>query len=186
VKRFWEAEVKFDHGVGEGFCVSPEIRYDLEESAIVGSVDLFEGDLSRIIDHDQRGVTEETVTERNTTRIRWRVASTDELYPLKFDPCHVGGTPVSTCFDKLTNEGNDPLGAVLVHSWKVDFVTKHDQPTANLHGSEDDSIGSLAVLAVLLECLEDQLGGCSTGEVETNDFHVWKFPEGTEQSHGLS
>ena len=70
----------------------------------------------------------------------------------------------------LSEEGDDPLGAILVHVGQIDLVTEEHQPLAQLDGSEHHSVGGAAVLAVVVEGLQQQLWGGGTGEVQTHNL----------------
>lgn len=114
----------------------------------------------------------------------------------------------------LSDEGDDPLRAVLVHVGQVDLVAEEHQPLAQLHGCQHHAVGRAAVLAVMIEGLQQQLGRGGAGEVQTHDLgetvtfndrgqdldsltssrgrltvtdlHVRQGAEGAEESHGLS
>lgn len=80
----------------------------------------------------------------------------------------------------LSDERDDSLGAVLVHVWKIDLITEQHQPLAQLDRGEDHTVGGTAVLAVMIEGLQQQLWGGGTGEVQThhlaeNRKNIWKL-----------
>ena len=185
-ESFLGGEVEVDHGVREGLGVGSKVGNDLEEGSVEGSVDLFEGDLSWVVNHDEGSVSKEPMGERDSTRICRRVASSDELDPLESDPRHVARPPESSALDELTNEGDDSLGSVLVDRGKVDLVAEEDEPPTDLDWGEDDAVGSLPVLAVLLEGLEDEFRSRRRREVESDDLELWEFPKSTEERHRLS
>ena len=66
---FLGSQVEIDHSVVERFGVHAKIGYDFEKSPVGCTVDLLEKQFSRVVGHDQRGVTKETVTERYTIRV---------------------------------------------------------------------------------------------------------------------
>lgn len=70
----------------------------------------------------------------------------------------------------LSDEGNDSLRAVLVHVGQVDLVAEQHQPLAELYGGEDHPVGCAAVLAVMIECFQQQLWRGGTGEVQTDNL----------------
>ena len=122
-------------------------------------------------------------------RISGRVASSDKLDSLK--PHKLLLLP-STCpvepvvFHHLPEERDHPLGAVVVHVRQVDLVAEHDQPDAKLHWREDHSIWCLSILAIVVEGLQQELGGGGRAEVESNNLHVRKGSQGREEGHGLA
>jgi flagellin-specific chaperone FliS len=128
-----------------------------QKCSVVHAINLFQGNLSRIIGHDKGGVTTETMAERYTYGISGRVASTNKLNVLQLDPGHVTSTPVTSAFDKLTQEGDDSLSAIFVLSGEVDFVAEDNQPPSDLHWGKNNTIWSLVVLEILLEGLQDEL-----------------------------
>lgn len=172
-EAFLGSQVELDHGVRERLGICAEVGDDLKQRPVVCTVDLLEGNFSGIVDHDERCMPEETVAEWYSSRIGGRVTGANELYPFQFDPCHVACPPVASAFHQLTDEGDDALGTVLVRSGEVDFVAEHDEPSANLDWCQDDSVGGLAVFAILFEGLENELWSSRAGEVETDDLHVW-------------
>lgn len=125
-KSFLGCQVEGDHGVGERFSVGTKVGNDFEESSVVRPVDLLQRDLSRIVNHDERRVSQEPVAQRNTTRIGWGITGADELNPFQLDPCHITRPPVSTAFNELTNEGDDTLRSIFIGCGKVDFVAEND------------------------------------------------------------
>lgn len=86
----------------------------------------------------------------------------------------------------LTQEADDSLGAILVHVRQIDFITEHHQPFPKLNWGQDDAIGGLPVLAVMVEGLEDQLWCRGTGEVEADHLQVRQRSQGREEGHGLT
>lgn len=70
----------------------------------------------------------------------------------------------------LSEERDHPLCAVLVHVWQIDLITKQHQPLAQLDRGEHNTIGGAAVLAVVVESLEEQFWSGSAGEVQTNNL----------------
>ena len=122
-------------------------------------------------------------------RISGRIASSDKLDPLK--PYKLlllpSSSPVeSVVFHHLPEERDHPLGAVVVHVRQVDLVAEHDQPDAKLHRREDHTIGRLSILAIVVEGLQQELGGGGRAEVESNNLHVRKGSQGREEGHSLS
>ena len=93
------------------------------------------------------------MTERYTTRIGWRVTSTDELDTFEFDPSHIRGSPVPARLNELTNGRNNFLGAIFISRGQVNFITEHDELTSDLGRGQNNSVRSL----------EDELWGCRTG-----------------------
>jgi hypothetical protein len=166
-------EVEVDHRVRERFGVASKSWYDFEESPCEGTVDLFERGLSRVVDHDERSVSKESLSEGNSTGIGRRVASSDDLDVLEFDPGLVRGPPESTVFDELAKERDDFLGTVVVRRGEVDLVAEQHEPSTDLNWREDDSVRRLAVLAVLLESFQDEFGSSRAREVESDDVEVW-------------
>jgi hypothetical protein len=65
---------------------------------------------------------------------------------------------------------------------EVDFVAEDNQPPSDLHCGKNNTIWSLAVLAILLEGLQDELWRGSAGEVKTNNIHVGKLAQCAEES----
>lgn len=57
----------------------------------------------------------------------------------------------------LSDEGDDPLGPVLIHIWQVDFITEQDQPLSKLNWSQDNTIRRAPVFAIVVEGLQQQL-----------------------------
>ena len=122
-------------------------------------------------------------------RICGRIASSNKLDSLQPDKLLLLARPSPVepvVLHHLPQEGDHPLGAVVVHVRQVDLVTEHDQPDAQLHWREDHSVGSLSILAIVVEGLEQELGGGGRAEVESNDLHVRKGSQGREEGHGLS
>ena len=87
-------------------------------------------------------------------------------------PSHIRGSPVPARLNELTNGRSNTLGAIFISRGQVNFITDHDELTSDLGRGQNNSVRSLAVLAVLPEGLEDELWGCRTGEVKTNHLHV--------------
>jgi hypothetical protein len=143
-----------DRSICQRLCVRSQGWNHFQKCSVVCAVNLFQGNLSRIINHDEGGVTTETMAERYTSGISGRVASTHKLNALQLDPGLVTSTPVTSAFDKLTQEGDDSLSAVFVLSGEVDFVAGDNQPPSDLHWGKNNTIWSLAVLAILLEGLQ--------------------------------
>jgi hypothetical protein len=94
------------------------------------------------------------MAERYTYGISGRVANTHKLNALQLDPGLVTSTPVTSTFDKLTQEEDDSLSAVFVLTGEVDFIAEDNQPPSDLHWGKNNTIWSLAVLAILLEGLQ--------------------------------
>ena len=179
-------EIEFDHGGGERFGVGAERRDDFEKGTSESSVDLLERRLSRVVDHDERSVAEESVGERDSSGVGRRIAGADELDPLELDPRLVARLPVSTVLDQLTHERDDLLRSVLVRCWQIDLVAEQYDPLSNLNRRENDAVRGLAVLTVLLERLEEQFGSRRAREIESNHFQVGKLSQRAEQRHRLS
>lgn len=53
----------------------------------------------------------------------------------------------------LSEEGDDPLGTILVHVGQVDLITEEHEPLAQLHGGQDHTVGRATVLAVVIKGL---------------------------------
>lgn len=70
----------------------------------------------------------------------------------------------------LSEEGDDSLCAILVHVRQIDLITEQHQPLAKLDRGEDHTVGGTAVLAVMIEGLQQQLWGGGTGEVQTHNL----------------
>ena len=66
---------------------------------------------------------------------------------------------------------------ILVHVRQVDFVAEQYEPLVHLDRGEHDAVRSLAVLAVVVERLQHQLGGGGTGEVQA--YHLQHAPRST-------
>lgn len=81
-------------------------------------------------------------------------------------------------FHHLTQETDDSLCSILVHIRQVDFITEHHQPFPKLDWGQDDAIGGLPVLAVMVEGLENQLWCCGAGEVEADHFQIRQCSQG--------
>ncbi|RUS33265.1 hypothetical protein BC938DRAFT_472313 [Jimgerdemannia flammicorona] len=118
-------EIEVDHGGSQSIGITAEVRNDLEHGARECAVDLRERNLSGW------GVTKETVGHGDSARIGGRVAGTNELNALKLDPRLVGCSPIATVFDKLPDEGDDALRAVLVDRGQIDFVAEYHQPSSD-------------------------------------------------------
>ena len=56
----------------------------------------------------------------------------------------------------------------------------------SLGGRQDEAVGGLAVLAVVVERLEDELGRRRRGEVEADHLQVGQGAQGREQRHRLA
>lgn len=70
----------------------------------------------------------------------------------------------------LSQEGDDSLGAVLVHVRQVDLVAEQHQPLAQLDGGQHHPVGGPAVLAVVVEGLQQEFRGGGAGEVQTDNL----------------
>ncbi len=75
----------------------------------------------------------------------------------------------------LSDERDDSLCAVLVHVRQIDLITEQNQPLAQLHRGEDNTVGGTAVLTVVIKGLQQQLWGGGTGEVQTHNLVGGKF-----------
>ncbi|GJC94168.1 hypothetical protein ColKHC_02994 [Colletotrichum higginsianum] len=179
-------EIELDHGLGQRFRVAAERRDNLENGRVESTVDLQQGELSGVIDHDERSVTEEPSTKGRTACIGGRVASTDELDTVEGDPGLVRCSPETVVLDELTQEGDGSLRSVFVGRGQVDFVAENDQPSADLGRREHYSVQGLLVLAVLLKGLDQEIRRRCAGEVETDNLHVGKLAESAEQRHRLT
>jgi hypothetical protein len=112
-----------------------------------------------------------------------RVAGAHELDVLEPDPRAIRRSPEPVMFDELSKERDDSLSAVGVRGREVDFVAEKDEPAADLCGRKDDAVRRLAVLAVLLERLEDELWSRRGRKVEADDVEIGQLAEGAEESH---
>merc|ERR1711973_237205 len=83
-------------------------------------------------------------------------------------------------------EGNDPLGSIVVHIRKINLITEHDQPHSKLNWRQHHSIGCFSILTIMIQCFEKQLWSCCRAEIKANHFHVWQRTEGREESHGFT
>lgn len=70
----------------------------------------------------------------------------------------------------LSDERDDSLCAILVHIRQIDLITEQHQPLAQLDRSEDHTVWSTAVLAVMIKGFQQQLWGGGTGEVQTHNL----------------
>ena len=61
---------------------------------------------------------------------------------------------------------------VFVQIREVDLITEQHQPLVQRNGRQDHTVGGLAVLAIRIECLEQQLRCGGTVEVENHHFQV--------------
>ncbi|GKT85477.1 hypothetical protein Ct61P_03327 [Colletotrichum tofieldiae] len=179
-------EIELDHRLSKWLGVAAERRDDLENSRVECAVDLEQRELAGVIDHDERGMAKESSAKRRTACIGGRVASADELDTVEGNPRLVGGSPESIVLDKLTQEGDGSLCSVFIGGRQVDLITEDDQPSANLGRREHDSVQSLLVLAILLKGLDEEIGRCCAGEVETDNLHVGKLTKSAEQRHSLT
>jgi hypothetical protein len=133
-------EIESDHSICQRLCVRSHGWNHFQKYSVVCAVNLFQGNLSRIIDNDEGGVMKETIAERYTSRISGRVTSTHKLNALQLDPGLVTSTPVTSAFNKLTQEEDDSLSAVFVLSGEVDFVAEDNQPPSYPHWGKNDTI----------------------------------------------
>ncbi|KAH6607744.1 hypothetical protein Trco_004057 [Trichoderma cornu-damae] len=175
-----------DHGVGERLRVAAERGDDLEHGRVEGAVNLVEGKLPGVIDHDEGGVAEEPSAHGRAAGVGGRIAGPDELDAVEGDPRLVGGPPEAVVLDELAQEGDGALGAVLVGGREVDLVAEDDQPAADLRGRQHHAFERLLVLAVLLERLDQEVGRRRAGEVEADDLHVRQLAESAEERHRLT
>ena len=129
---------------------------------------------------------QESLAHGCTPSICWRVTSTNELNTVQRDPGLVRGSPESVLLNELSQEGYGALCAISVGCRKVYFITENNQPAANLIWRHDNTVQRLLVLTILLESLDQKIGGCSAGKVKTHDFHVRKLPKCSKQSHGFT
>lgn len=60
------------------------------------------------------------------------------------------------------------LLTVFIHVGQINFITEQNQPLVHLYGRQHHSIRSTFVLTVLVECLQQQFWGGSTGKVQAN------------------
>ncbi len=51
-----------------------------------------------------------------------------QLNALKFDPCHVAGTPIPATFYKLSKERDDPLSSIFIRCRQINFVAENNEP----------------------------------------------------------
>ena len=63
---------------------------------------------------------------------------------------------------------------------EIDFVAKEHEPLLNLQWSEDDSVGRLAVFAVVVEGFHQEFRRTGAGKVQSNnlnehEIHGWNF-----------
>lgn len=142
------------------------------------------------------GLSAAPVCEGLSARVSRRITGANKLNPLQFNPSLVRGAVEASvlhhlqreqrrCHDHfrhfqisaasrrlvhLSDEGDDSLRAVFVHVGQIDLVTEQHQPLAQLDGGEDHAVRSPAVLAVVVESLQQQFGGGGTGEVQTNNL----------------
>ena len=94
---------------------------------------------------------------------------------MKYGICNCGCRPAIS--SHLSEEGDDPLGAVLVHVGQIDLVAEEHQPLAQLDGREYHAVGGAAVLTVVVEGLQQQLWGGGAGEVQTHNLEGTKVGE---------
>lgn len=93
---------------------------------------LLERGLARVVDVDDRHVSQEAVRQRLPARIGRRVASAYELNPLQRHPGLVTRSEEAAMLHQLTQERDDSLRPVLVHVRQVDLVAEQHQPFAQL------------------------------------------------------
>lgn len=131
-------------------------------------------------------------------RVSGWVTGPHKLHALKLDPCVIGRPVEPAMLKHLSQERNDTLGVwkknilkssntvtplrhpqlhrtlwlhsltVFIHVGQIDFITEQNQPLVHLYGRQHHSIWSTFVLTVLIECLQQQFWGGSTGEVQAN------------------
>ena len=58
----------------------------------------------------------------------------------------------------------------MIHVWKIDLITEQHHPFAKLHWSQNDSIRSPSVLAVMVKRFQQQLRRGCTREVQTDNL----------------
>ena len=75
---------------------------------------------------------------------------------------------------------------VFVHVGQVNLIAEQHEPLVELYGREHHTVRRLPVFTVVIERLEQQLRGRSTGEVQPDDLKVRQGAEGREQGHGLT
>ena len=86
-------------------------------------------------------------------------------------------------FDHLAEERDDALRAVLVEVGQVDLVAEEDEPLAELDRGQHHAVGRLAVLAVVVERLQQQLGRRRRRKVEPHHLAATQNPQ---SSHSVS
>ena len=77
-------------------------------------------------------------------------------------------------FDKLTQERYDSLSAVFVRGWQIDFITKYNQPSRQLYRWQNNTIGSSAILAIVIKSFHKQFWSRRRRKVNVNDIHILK------------
>lgn len=86
-------------------------------------LDLFQQNLSQIINHDQWHMMQETTTKRHM--VCRRIACTYELDMLQLDPGCIGSLPEATELNELTNKRYNPLSLVFISGWNVNLIMEY-------------------------------------------------------------
>src|ERR1700722_20422771 len=94
--------------------------------------------------------------------------------------------PITSTFYKLAKKRYNFLRAILVQGRQIDFITKDNEPAADLDWSKDNAVGCFSIFAVLFEGFQYQFCCGGTGKIETDNFHVREFTKGAEKSHGFA
>jgi hypothetical protein len=97
-----------------------------------------------------------------SARVSRRVASADKLDAFIFDPHLVRGTEEASMLHHLAQEGDNSLCAIAIHIRQVDLITEEHQPFVEHNRRQNNTVRSLAVLAVMIKGLEHQLRGSGT------------------------
>lgn len=98
---------------------------------------------------------------------RW-IASTDELNAFEFNPRLVRSTIEASVFNYLTKEGDHALCSVFVQLRQVDLIAEQYEPLVQLYGSQHKAVGRLAILAIMVKCLQQKLWGRCTRKIQAN------------------
>jgi hypothetical protein len=102
------------------------------------------------------------------TRVSWRIASTDKLDAFQFNPRLVRSTIKASMLNYLTKEGNHTLCSILVQLRQVDLIAEQHEPLVQLYWSQHKAVGRLAILAIMVKCLQQKLWGRCTRKVQAN------------------
>mmetsp|Transcript_16190 Transcript_16190/g.32554 ORF Transcript_16190/g.32554 Transcript_16190/m.32554 type:complete len:201 (+) Transcript_16190:4410-5012(+) len=159
---------KLNHGFSDDVSFTLQLWEQLHDTAVECSIDLRQRIPRWEVYEKERGVTEESRRQHNTTSISRRVARTNELDAISFDP-HIILSPEPSLFHKLPHEHDHSLRTVRILLWEIDFVAKDNEPVTRsqtLNRLKNNIFSFSHIRTILRKSLHDNFRCCARGEVQ--------------------